>query len=207
MRRLVVFSILLAALSPSVARAGVVLGARVGVAIPGGEVAQGDKLRDYVDWALPLQVDLGIRSGDQLTFGAYLRLAPGRLVGSIEDNCDAAGASCSIRDLGVGLQLDLRLDRRAGPWLGGYAGLEVLRLEHALGGTKTALTATGWEAGVQGGIDLAWGVVTLGPYGSIGVGQFRRATAEVNGQKERQDITDRATHTWIQVGLRGGFAF
>src|SRR5512139_3963673 len=101
MRRILGVVAVLAALAPSAARAGFVIGGRLGLAFPGGEVAGNEKLGDYVDWAMPLQLDIGGR-GERFAVSGYLRLAPGKLDPSIQDGCDAVGASCSILDLGIG---------------------------------------------------------------------------------------------------------
>jgi len=207
MRRLLPALLLVSVLVPSAAQAGVYLGGRLGGAVPGGEIEKGAKLGDFVAWTVPIQAEAGFR-GELISVGGYLRLAPGKLDSSISDGCDAAGASCSILDFGIGGQVDFRFTPgKAGPWVGGFAGLEILRYDYALGPNKFAISATGWELGAQGGIDFAWGILTLGPYGSIGLGQFTSADAEINGVSASQDITDKAIHTWIQVGLRGGFAF
>jgi hypothetical protein len=209
MRRFfVVLLLAAAALAPGEARAGLALGARLGAAIPGGEISNGDSLDGFVDWAVPVQIDLGYRLAAPLQLGAYLRIAPAKLDGSIADGCDAAGVECSAFDLGIGVQVDFRFSQgNAGPWLGGYAGYEQLRYEVADGANELSITAKGWELGAQGGIDFAWGALSLGPWGAIGIGQATRATFELNGTSDTQSIDDKGTHTWIQVGLRAGLAF
>ncbi len=208
MRRLLSFVVVLCAvLAPSAASAGLVLGGRLGVGIPGGDVFQSAKLADLVDFTVPLQFDLGYRF-TKVTVGGYLRLGAGKLDPAVADGCDAAGVSCRVLDVGLGAQIDVRLaSGNAGPWLGGYIGAETLRYDEAVGGSAWALSFTGWELGAQGGIDFAWGVMTLGPYGAIGLGQFTSGTFELGGAKITGDITDKATHTWLQLGVRAGFAF
>jgi hypothetical protein len=207
MRKVLATLVFLAALAPSAASAGFTLGGRLGVAFPGGEIGGGDKLADFVDWAVPLQLDLGGR-GEHFELGGYLRLAPGKLDASIQDGCDASGASCSSSDLGVGAQVNYHFAAApAGPWVGGFAGWEMLRYDADLGGNKMSLSATGWELGAQGGIDFAWGGFVLGPYAVLGFGQFGKATAEVNGSSDTQDITDKGMHRWFQLGARAGFVF
>lgn len=197
-----------AALAPSAAdAAGFFLGARLGAAFPSGDIAGGEKLGDFVDWAVPMQLEIG-GSGKQLTLAAYLRYAPGILDSSVKSGCDAAGATCSGSDLGLGAEVLWHFSPgRAGPWVGGFAGWEFLRYDYALLGSKAAVTDSGWELGGQGGIDFAWGILTLGPYGTIGLGQFGKATLELNGSSDTQSISDKGTHTWWQVGVRTAFQF
>ncbi len=197
-----------AALAPSAAdAAGFFLGARLGAAFPGGEIGSGDKVGDFVDWAAPVQLEIG-GSGKQLTLAAYLRYAPGILDASVKSGCAADGATCSGSDLGLGGEVLWHFSPgRAGPWVGGFAGWELLRYEYAPPGNKVAITDSGWELGAQGGIDFAWGILTLGPYGAIALGEFGKATAEVNGSSNTQSISDKGTHTWWQVGVRTAFQF
>jgi hypothetical protein len=207
MRKLLASLLVIAALAPSAARAGFTIGARLGAAFPGGEIADGEKLGDFVDWAVPFQLDIGGRA-QHWAFGGYLRLAPGILDASIQDDCDATGADCSALDLAFGAQVDYHFSAgKAGPWVGGFVGWEVLRYDYALGGLEGSATTTGWELGAQGGIDFAWGVLTLGPYGAIGFGQFGDTTLEVNGTSDSQSISDKGTHRWFQLGAKVGFVF
>jgi len=209
MRKFLVSLVLAATLAPSAANAGLVLGGRLGVAFPGGDVVKDSKLADSVDWAVPFQLDLGYRIGQQLTLGGYLRVAPGKLDSAVKDSCDLNGQSCSSWDIGLGAQVDFRFRQaNAGPWLGAFAGYERLRSDTTEGPDTLSLSLSGWEIGAQGGIDFTWGVLALGPYGAIGAGQFTTGKVELNGTEiDSGSITDKGTHTWIQVGLRVGFAF
>lgn len=208
MRRFLVTTMLVAALAPSPASAGLVLGARLGGALPGGDVSNGDALEGYVDFAVPIQLDLAYRLAAPVQLGAYLRIAPAKIDSSISDGCDATNVDCSVFDLGLGVQVDFRFSPgNAGPWIGGYAGYEQLRYDYADGTNEFAVTAKGWELGAQGGIDFAWGKLSLGPWGGIGFGQFTSSELEINGISASQDIEDKGTHTWIQVGLRAALSF
>ncbi len=207
MRKLLFPLLLVSFLVPSAASAGVYLGGRLGAGIPGGEIEKDAKLGDFVSWTVPVQLEAGF-GGERFSVGGYLRIAPGKLDSSIADSCDAAGASCSVFDLAIGAQAELRFSPgNVGPWLGGFVGYEILRYDYALGGLEAAVSAKGWELGAQGGFDLAWGVLRMGPYGSIGIGQFTSAEIEIGGASSSGDITDKAIHTWIQLGIRGAFAF
>lgn len=207
MRRHLFLLLLVALLAPSAASAGVYLGGRLGVGIPGGEIEKDAKLGDFVSWTVPVQLEAGF-GGERFSAGGYLRIAPGKLDSAVADGCDALGASCSVFDLAIGAQLDFRFaPGNAGPWVGGFAGYEVLRYDFAIGGSEASVSAKGWELGAQGGIDFAWGVLRMGPYGSIGLGQFTKSTVESGGASASQEIADKAIHTWIQLGMRGAFAF
>lgn len=206
-KRLTSVVALCSVLAPSAASAGFVLGGRLGVGLPGGEVDGSGELAEVVDLAVPLQLDVGYRF-TTIAVGAYLRLGPGKLDPLLASDCDAVGASCRTYDVAFGAQLDVRLsDGNARPWLGGYVGAETLRYDVRSGGSTAALDARGWELGAQGGIDFAWGAMTLGPYAAIGVGRFTTGTLLIGGTKIAGDIAEKRTHTWIHAGIRAGFGF
>ncbi len=207
-RTLACLAAAVAALAPSTAdAAGFFLGARLGAAFPGGDVAADQKVGDLVDWAVPVQLEIG-GSGKQLTLAGYLRFAPGILDSAVKSGCEADGATCSASDIGLGAEVLWHFSPgRAGPWLGGFGGWEWFRYDYALLGDKYAVTDSGWELGAQGGIDFAWGILTLGPYGAIALGEFGKATAEVNGQSDTRSISGKRTHTWWHLGVRTAFQF
>lgn len=206
MRRTLLAALIASALAPSVARAGVVLDARLGVALPRGDVFQGSPLADSVDFTVPVQIELGFR-GERLQLGGYLRFAPGRLDASVEDVCDAAGERCSTLDLGLGVQVDLRLSGGKGvPWIGGFFGYEVIRTNTTFLGSPASVSYGGVELGVQGGIDFVWGALFLGPYGAVSAGRYTFGDVTVGGTTLSGDVTSRASHFWISLGLRGGLA-
>lgn len=204
-----------ALLAPLPATAGIVLGARAGWAFPMGEVRDGLDLDSVVRGQIPLQVDLGWRFADQFTLGAYVRLAPGVVANNIEDACDASRVDCDGPfGFAAGGQLELTLTPgRAGPWVGAFGGFESLNFDDVPRGIdetgRIDFKFRGWEAGLQGGIDFAWGVLAIGPYASVSIGRYTDTERDVSGDDVIIDVEeeDEANHTWIQVGLRGAFAF
>ncbi len=200
--------VLAAAAVPSPALAGgLALGARIGFGTPGGDIDANGKLADFADWALPLQLDVGYR-GERFTVGAYFRIGPGKLDPNVQQGCDAIGASCAVSDYGIGAEAEVRLTSgKAGPWLGGFVGYEEARYDFALGPVEASIKPSGWELGAQGGIDFAWGILTLGPYASVSVGQFTKSTLESGDTTQTQSISDRGTHTWLALGVRAGVSF
>jgi hypothetical protein len=198
-----------AALAPSGANAGFTIGGRLGLAFPGGNTAGDSKLSDSVDWAVPFQLDVGGR-GQHLAFAGYLRLAPGKLDLGLKNDCESRGATCSVLDLGVGFQASYHFSTaRAGPWVGGFVGWERLRYDLSVGADTGTLTATGWEYGVQGGLDFAWGVFTLGPFGEIALGRFTELASydPRSGTTDTHAISDERTHAWFIVGVKTAFVF
>jgi hypothetical protein len=209
--RVAVVLALLALSAPGQASAGLELGARVGWAFPLGEVSDGGRnLDDVVRGQIPLQVDLGWRFANQLTLGAYVRLSPGVVGNNVEDACDISSVDCDGPfGLAAGGQLEFALGHGgAGPWIGAFGGYESLNYGDVQEGTSVDFKYRGWEAGVQGGLDFAWGVLGIGPYASASIGRFIDTETDVHdGENVVVDVGDEANHYWIQVGLRGRFAF
>jgi hypothetical protein len=213
-KRVAVVVLAIAALgAPLPAAAGLMVGARAGWAFPIGEVRNGLDLDSVVRGQIPLQVDLGWRFADQFTLGGYVRLAPGVVANNIEDACDASRVDCDGPfGFAAGGQFELTLaPGRAGPWLGAFGGFESLNFDDVprrVGETgRIDFKYRGWEAGVQGGIDFAWGVLAIGPFASASIGRYTATEQDISGEDVTRDVIDEANHYWIQVGLRGALAF
>lgn len=211
----VVVALALVALgAPGQASAGLVLGARAGWAFPLGEVRSGRDLNDVVRGQIPLQVDLGWRFADHVTLGGYVRLSPGVVASNVEDACDLSRVDCDGPfGFAAGGQLELSLTPgRSGPWIGAFGGFESLNYDDVPRGlqesTRIDFKYRGWEAGLQGGIDFSWGVLAIGPYAAASIGRYTTTETDVpSGSNVVADIGDTANHGWVQVGLRGKFAF
>ncbi|ABS24380.1 hypothetical protein [Anaeromyxobacter sp. Fw109-5] len=209
----VVVALALAGLAaPVTASAGFVVGARVGWAFPFGELRNGVDLDSAVRGQIPLQVDLGWRFADRLMLGGYARLSPGVVGDNVEDACDASSLDCDGPfGWAVGGQVDVRLaPGNAGPWIGAFGGFEALTygdVSEAVDTDSLELSYEGWEVGAQGGIDFAWGPIVIGPWASVSWGRFTEISAEIGGRDTDIPEWDEATHTWVQVGLRGALDF
>lgn len=207
-KRIVVASLVVALLTPAAAQAGFLLGTRVGWAIPGGDLREGQDLSDQIDGQVPIWVDLGWSVADQLILGAYFRYAPNIRDSEAIDQCDLANADCGGYGLGLGAQLAFRFGKRnAGPWLGAFGGLESLSFEQAFGDGVADQSFRGWELGAQGGIDFAWGPVVLGPYATFGWGRYTVLDNDLLDLDETGtlELGDPSDHTWLQLGLRVAF--
>jgi hypothetical protein len=207
-KRMIVVSLMVALLTPAAARAGVTLGARLGWAIPGGDITEGIKLSDQIDGQVPLWLDLGWSFDQRLALGVYFRYAANVRDSDAIGSCDFWDADCGGYGLGAGAQLTWRLSPNAGPWIGAFGGFEALSFEARLrpGDNLADQAFRGWEVGGQGGIDFALGPVLLGPYVAVGVGRFTVVDldlGDIGGPVA--DIRDEANHTWINLGLRLAF--
>lgn len=201
MRRLLTLVLSLALAAPLVARAdgGILLVAKGGVARPFGDVGNGQKLVDFVEWAFPLEAQLQFRVAKQLKVGGYGRYAPTTLATA----CDG----CVANDLGFGAVIEYRFGERleGGGWIGAFAGYELLKSEaDAEGGGKDSSTLSGFEGGVSAGLDYEVGGLTLGPYVSLSFGSFSKVTADGGGSTS---IADKGLHGLFGGGVRLALLF
>src|SRR5690242_5667169 len=172
MRRLLTLFVLSVLASPLAARAdgSIQIVAAGGVAKPFGDVANGAKMSDSIDWAFPLDAQLQFRVVKSLAVGAYVRYAP--------TTTASACTGCSLNDLAFGGRLEYRFSDRleGGPWLGVFAGYEQLKSDFTVGATKLSRTLSGVEGGAAAGMDFELGGLTLGPYVQLSLGEYSKQT-------------------------------
>ncbi|HVV49297.1 MAG TPA: hypothetical protein VHO06_06550 [Polyangia bacterium] len=175
-------------------RPGMDLGARVGFAIPMGDLAADNQLGNFLSGAVPLTLELTIRGNKNVAVGLAFDLAP-----TLTKNCDP-GASCSATD--YRLNLEAIFTSRAGmpvdPWLGIGVGYEWFELSES---GELSAEFTGWDyATIEVGGEFRSGdQLALGPFASFSLGQFSSGSA--NGASG--DVANPSLHEWLQFGLRG----
>jgi hypothetical protein len=198
-------ALVLAALSPSAARAQLFLGARTGVVLPSGDIEKGQALKDASSAVIPLQLDLGFHLLETLAVGAYGGVGYSMLADGLEDFCDASGADCSGLNLRLGAQANLHAPFGLTKlWAGIFLGWEEQRFKHTAGGVTSESKLRGYEAGLQAGLDFrTMTSFKFGPFVSASVGQY--TTAATSGEEVPVAVEDRANHTWFTIGMRGVF--
>lgn len=200
MRKLVVAALAaLVFVVPSPARAVIFLGARVGYALPSGDVQKDVPMKDSVSATIPVQVDAGLSVLSILSLGLYGSIGPSTIAKDLKDSPLCTGVSCKGQQLRLGVQLN------ASPplvlkslWGGVFAGLEQEQLTVGSNDVKYR----GWEAGLQAGYDFSvLPFIKVGPYASYSFGQFTTVSGE------GASIDAKAQHTALTFGLRGLFDF
>lgn len=191
MRRIIACVVLSVLALPAASRAdgSIQVVGRAGVAKPYGDVGDGAKLGDTVEWAFPLEAQLSFRLLKSIAVGAYARYAPTTIAGSCE--------GCTINGVGFGVVTEYRFSSRleGGPWIGLSAGYEQLETGVKGGGSRKA---TGFEGAVSAGADFELGGLTLGPYVQASAGQFGKTS--FGG--ETVSISDKGTHGFFGAGIR-----
>jgi hypothetical protein len=173
------------------------LGARVGYALPFGDVAVNRPIRELVRSDVPLQLDAGFLVGGRHAFGAYLSYAFAQLASTADRACGASSCSADVVRLGAAWSLRNELDHGRDLWGGVLAGAE--RLDVAAPGSAVDATAYGAELGLEGGVDFARGSARFGPFASGTLGRFFSISGSTVGFDRMK------SHVALQLGFRGFF--
>lgn len=186
----------LAAPSGASAHSAAYAGARIGYGFPYGTAlslgTESTSQRDLVKSSVPLQGDLGLRIGP-IDLGGYFSYGFAKAGSACEGSCSAN----HVR-LGAQLALHAPIASEREVWGGVLFGWERLKVSPSSG---SASIASGWEAGLQGGYDLAGSSFGLGPFVMLTAGQydsFERNGATVQGFTKK-------LHGMFQLGIRGFF--
>ena len=203
---LIVASVAALSLSASLAHAdavGVNLGLRTGYSIALGDADAKIKLSDFISGAIPLHLDATYAITPTFNAGLYF----GYGIGMAGSTSPADGVTVKYSTLAYGLQANMLFPSEGiSGWAGVFGGLESVA-ETVQGNQSGTHTLSGWQAGVQGGAD--WKVapsLVFGPFASLAFGQYGSFKGEspVVGTKTG-DITDKGTHEWLTIGIRGSY--
>lgn len=183
---------------------GILFAVRGAWAVPFGDVTPGAPLSDLADSKLPLWLEVGYRFSARFRAALYFELAPI----SLATACPV-GAACSAFDVRSGIALQVHPAPRSwvDPWIGVGFGIEYLQATTPPAGAGTAAWELSWyglEVPVEAGLDLAVSdVFTIGPFASISGAQFTSASSRPPGGASTSGAIDkRATHGWVEAGLR-----
>ena len=192
---------------------GFTLALRAGYGIPMGDAVMAGKLSDGVSGKIPLWVDAGYRIDKSIFVGAYFQYGLGlvneskALGGAV---CDQPGVSCSAYALRFGVQgiYNFAPDASFAPWAGLGIGYEIASLSAEQAGLSGSVTYRGFEfVNLQVGGDFKVSpAFSVGPYAAFSIGQFSNEKLEVTGLPAVDgSIADKATHEWLQFGVKGTF--
>jgi hypothetical protein len=197
-------------------QSGFTFGARLGVAMPNGSVAEGGwSVSDEIKYAVPVVLEAGWRFSPRWTLGGYFQYARAAIATDAPQGsggCKSAGSGCSnAKQLRAGAQVLLTPPPRGQlePWVGVGTGLEWLSYDLHDPSSSGTLELSGWEwVNLQAGVGWrAASHVKVGPYASISIGQYDHLSLVTTSGSESGKIPggNRATHTFIQLGVRGQF--
>lgn len=203
MRKLLIVLATVAMPIVSHAQGGFTLGLRLGYGAPGGDVMKNAAMSDLASGQIPLQLDAMYRINPEIAVGGYFSYGFGGVSGLSKDQCDASGIDCSTSTLRLGLQgtYTFTMVQKFVPWVGLGTGYEALSIKASAGGASATTDYTGWEYfNLQVGGDYKVSpLFAVGPYLQYAMGQY--ANVEANS------ITEKSTHSWFNIGIRGKFDF
>jgi hypothetical protein len=225
----VTLSIAAAAVAPRAARAGtwqpreepryvsrLVLGVSSGYAYGLGDIDSSTALQDAVGFQVPVQLDIGWRFHPEFSVGVYGAYGFSRPTGAMKASCDQNDLSCSANTIRAGVQLvryfpsapsesspvwndPSRRDVLNSAWLGVGLGYESI----TVGIGNVDLTATGYEASAQGGVNLhETPSSSLGLFVAVSVARFTYLKSAVASGS----LSEQRLHEWITIGLRAEFS-
>ncbi len=187
---------------------GLILGARIGYAIPGGDLASPNfanppgslAMRDFVDSKIPIWLELGYRFTPIVWGTLYLELAPVNVKSAV---CEG-GASCDGSNVRFGLDVQFHPIpyQPIDPWLGIGIGAEWLTMKTLVDGDERY---SGWEFPlIEGGLDFSVNPrFALGPYAALSFARFNSYRLSSGGTSSTTDIGgDERTHEWFQIGVK-----
>jgi outer membrane protein len=180
------------------------LGLRVGYGLPMGDAAgdAGAALDGFYTGKLPLWVDLGYRLSPSFLIGVYGQYG----IAFVADAQCIEGQDCSGSVLRFGLQIQYNFAPAAtlDPWLGLGFGYEIASGQAGV----ATFELKGFEfANLQAGLDYkVSAAVGVGPFVSFSLGRYALGEFEGPLGTQRGEITEKALHQWLVLGLRVAFA-
>jgi hypothetical protein len=195
------------------ARTGFQISLRTGVAVPLGDAAQDAKMSDGFGLQVPIIADIGAKVIPQLFVGGYLGIAVGGVGDSIKKSCDQVKVDCSSVGFrfGVEAQYHILPDGKLNPWVGYGIGYEISGIGGSKNNDKVTFGLGGVEfAHLMAGFDYRVSkVFGIGPFADFALGQYSVTTSEttLNGvtKKTDSDISNKAMHEWLMLGVKVTF--
>ncbi len=202
---------------------GFSFGLRAAYGIPMGDLASGASFGDSFSGAIPLWLDAGYRFDKNWGAGVYFQYGFASVADATKNAAAAdlglsgiTASGWSGTDVRVGLQgtYNFMPDASFAPWVGLGLGYEWATTKFDVSYLGQSGTASigyhGFEAVLQVGGDFkASPNFSVGPFAAMTFAQFSSGTvdATIAGQTASQsgDITNKAFHEWLQLGLKGTF--
>jgi hypothetical protein len=172
-------------------------------AVPRGDLDDdGPEVDAVVQSRTPVWLELGYRFTRAFRLHLFLELSPDELADATcpeVDRCSASGMR-----LGVNVKLHLLPHRVLDPWVGIGAGIETLETRRTGAGGTVEVRWAGFEAPiVLAGVDVQLGPrVGFGPYATASYAQYTSFRERTAGTSRNVRIDPRASHYWVQAGLR-----
>jgi hypothetical protein len=193
---------------------GPTIGGRIGLGLPYGSISnEGEpSLDSVIGHKIPIWLELGYRFNRAVRTNLFFELAPATVSSSI---CSVG--SCDAMDWRLGADLQFHLApyvHQVDPWIGVGFGYEWLSFQSdAVDPVSGAFLGRGdfhyrgWEIVLfEGGLDFPLSrVFSVGPYLSWSLAQFAYVDTSTPAGSVSSSIFNQATHSWLEIGLKGTF--
>ena len=195
---------------PPLGQTGFQAAFRTGVAIPAAKIGgSGQSMTDVFAPQFPVVVELGAKPIQELFVGVYGGFGVGGVAGTFDQQCSAAGVSCSAHTFRAGVEAIVHLlpARRIDPWFGYGIGFEQSTVIVDANERFATTSVSGLElAHLMTGMDVrishSFGI---GPYADIAIGRYTHLHEDMTQSSpypSDTDIADPATHLWVSLGAR-----
>jgi outer membrane protein W len=198
------------------------LGFRTGYGIALGKVDDetDGELNKTIKGQVPLWFDVGARFSDHFYLGAYFTYGFGIKGDLVKSTCSSAESqqpgvdvSCSTHDMRLGIQYlyHVKPPGELDPYFGVGIGYEWMAMDvtASAGGVSASstLTAHGFEfVNVQLGLDVPVAEkFAIGPFAAFALGQYSSLSLSTDAGSASGDVSNKALHEWLFLGVRGTF--
>jgi hypothetical protein len=195
-------SVVARAADPPHQHAGFQLAWRSGYSQPVGKAWQGHSMSDVASGQVPILLDIGGKPIPSLFLGLSGGFAFGGSHGFTKAACRVGGGGCSTESfhLGIAGHWHFLPGGWLDPWVGLGIGLESLTVAESKDGSLKSTSLSGVEFGhLLGGAD--WRPTRhfgVGPFLDVSLGRY----ASVKTGSATKDISDKALHSWVTLGVR-----
>lgn len=183
------------------------LSLNAGFALPLGSAVKGVNESDAINFSVPFGIQVGYRIAGVVFVGGTFTYGPfGSPTSTSVPACAMSGSSCHSTTFHTGFTVQWHPwgSRGIDPYLGIGAGYEFLYVDASLGAQTANAQYNGWTwLDVPLGVDFRLSKdVRLGPYFDFLMGEYRNATATINGSTVSGLIPHRTLHFWLSAGVR-----
>jgi len=171
-----------------------------------GDSLAPDRQTDLFGNQLQLTLDLGYKFVPQLFIGGYVGLGFGGVGDQIAAQCSDISCSSTLFRIGLEAIYYPTPGRPVSPWVGYGIGLEGNSVNASDGfGDASSISVGGFEwAHLMAGVDFRMSrALAVGPFVDLSFGTYNSVSVtDASGNSQNLDLTQHATHGWLQIGLR-----
>ena len=177
---------------------------QVGYAIPAGTTSGENDQASTFAGQYAMVGEIGVRITSEVFIGAYAGYAIGDTGSRLERPCLRRDCSASSARAGVAIRYRFFPALHVEPWVGYAAGYETANITLADHTQSRSISYTGWEyAHLSLGLDYSDDALyAVGPVIDVGIGQYDHVDAEGSSGSAGADVSQKALHEWITIGVR-----